>query len=81
MVGSKSLGYIHTRLSDLISYCLHRMFDHWAHLGGAAFGALAYWDGGRTWDWLKQMNKGKVEERVKAVVEQMEQENSKSNNA
>lgn len=57
------------------------MFDHWAHLGGAAFGALAYWDGGRTWDWLKQMNKGKVEERVKAVVEQMEQENSKSNDA
>ncbi|KAG8904377.1 hypothetical protein FRC00_014003 [Tulasnella sp. 408] len=58
-----------------------QMFDHWAHLGGAAFGALAYWDGGRTWDWLKQMNKGKVEQRVKAAVEQMEQEHSKSNDA
>ncbi len=28
----------------------YRMFDHWAHLGGAAFGALAWYDQGRTWN-------------------------------
>jgi len=27
-----------------------KTFDHWAHLGGAAFGALAYYDAG--WSWM-----------------------------
>lgn len=31
-----------------------RMFDHWAHLGGAVFGC-AYWYGGaRMWEWVKE---------------------------
>jgi len=26
-----------------------KMFDHWAHLGGALFGAWAWYDGGSWW--------------------------------
>ncbi|GAC98308.1 hypothetical protein PHSY_005901 [Pseudozyma hubeiensis SY62] len=39
-----------------------RMFDHWAHLAGAAFGA-GYWFGGaEVWEWLKR----RLVERLRA---------------
>lgn len=36
----------------------HRFFDHYAHLGGAAFGALYYLYGPRIWDTVRLMNLG-----------------------
>lgn len=37
---------------------LPRMFDHWAHLGGAAFGALYYAYGPQLWTWMRVTNGG-----------------------
>ena len=36
------------------------MLDHWAHLGGAAFGALYYAYGPQLWDWMRATNGGVV---------------------
>ena len=34
-------------------YVIDRFFDHYAHLGGAAFGALYYTYGMRVWDAMR----------------------------
>ncbi|SPO32791.1 related to PCP1 - mitochondrial serine protease [Ustilago trichophora] len=31
-----------------------RMFDHWAHLGGAMFGCGYWYGGARIWEWVKE---------------------------
>jgi rhomboid-like protein len=43
-----------------------RMFDHWAHLGGAAFGVFYYNYGPPFWHWLRQslQTERKMEERT-----------------
>lgn len=39
------------------------MFDHWAHLGGAAFGALYYMYGPAYWKfWRQEADAAKEEE-------------------
>ncbi|QRV74115.1 rhomboid family protein [Ceratobasidium sp. AG-Ba] len=35
-----------------------RMFDHWAHLGGAAFGVIYYNYGTNFWDWVRRHTPG-----------------------
>ncbi|KAG9127921.1 hypothetical protein FRC07_007572 [Ceratobasidium sp. 392] len=35
-----------------------RMFDHWAHLGGAAFGVTYYNYGADFWDWVRRHTPG-----------------------
>ncbi|KAH9479680.1 Presenilins-associated rhomboid-like protein, mitochondrial [Psilocybe cubensis] len=41
-----------------------RLFDHWAHLGGAAFGVIYYNYGPTVWRYLRQMNlEAKIEEQ------------------
>ncbi len=40
-----------------------RMFDHWAHLGGAAFGWLYWWYGAEAWERVKRA----LVERMRAV--------------
>ena len=39
--------------SSLLSIMLHRMFDHWAHLGGAMFGFWYYFKGATLWETLR----------------------------
>jgi len=42
-----------------------RLFDHWAHLGGAAFGAWYYYYGARMWDMFRIANLGPVSDPKK----------------
>ncbi|KAG8748413.1 hypothetical protein FRC10_005960 [Ceratobasidium sp. 414] len=35
-----------------------RMFDHWAHLGGAVFGVAYYNYGANFWDWVRRHTPG-----------------------
>ena len=37
-----------------------RLFDHWAHLGGAAFGVWYHYYGMRMWDMFRISNLGPV---------------------
>lgn len=37
------------------------MFDHWAHLGGAAFGAFYFAYGPQFWAWLRAVNGGAMD--------------------
>ena len=39
-------------------FYLDRIFDHWAHLGGAAFGVWYYNYGPRMWESLRLANLG-----------------------
>ena len=39
---------------DLLQTLTHRRFDHWAHIGGAAFGGLYYVYGAELWDDLRR---------------------------
>jgi rhomboid-like protein len=40
------------------------LFDHWAHLGGAAFGAFYYAYGPRIWDFLRSLDAEMIEEEA-----------------
>jgi len=40
--------------SHLLTYFLFRLFDHWAHLGGAAFGIFYYNYGPSYWAYLRE---------------------------
>ncbi|CAL1715584.1 unnamed protein product [Somion occarium] len=42
-----------------------RLFDHWAHLGGAAFGVLYYHYGMKVWDTFRAGNLGSAPDRQK----------------
>lgn len=45
------------------------MFDHWAHLGGAAFGVMYYYYGMRLWDFFRVANLGSLPPHVKVSKE------------
>jgi membrane associated rhomboid family serine protease len=34
----------------------YSLFDHWAHLGGAAFGVLYYYYGPAFWDFMRSLD-------------------------
>lgn len=45
-------------MADLRLILFNRMFDHWAHLGGALFGAVYYAIGPQIWDFFRVVNLG-----------------------
>ncbi|KAG8930684.1 hypothetical protein FRC02_003786 [Tulasnella sp. 418] len=55
-----------------------QMFDHWAHLGGAAFGALYYWKGLDLWDNLRREADKDTFKLVKERRAQMVEQNKDS---
>uniref|UniRef100_V5GRR1 Peptidase S54 rhomboid domain-containing protein n=2 Tax=Kalmanozyma brasiliensis (strain GHG001) TaxID=1365824 RepID=V5GRR1_KALBG len=47
-----------------------RMFDHWAHLGGAAFGWVYWWYGAEAWERLKRVLVERLRMGARGAVEQ-----------
>lgn len=42
-------------IHHLVTILVHRLFDHYAHLGGAAFGAMYYYYGLEWWSTVKRV--------------------------
>jgi rhomboid-like protein len=52
--GADLVFFFHGLCADVLVFCaVGRFFDHYAHLGGAAFGALYHMYGMRVWDAMR----------------------------